>query len=265
MSNNNEDDDDKEPSQCLKFLESTTGWTPHLYDKIHRVRCGESSCSEWLQAMFYTFAFVVDLADAIIDLCLSIQTIYYGNDDPEGGGIGLGILLGVMTLAGRFITGLYGKLSKKHVEENEGESTRVLNYIITELSVFMLEDGAAILLLVKNPSLGALERISLYLTLICAGGFIFVIFCFLLFALIGVVCFKSEYGRAGCIGVSFCIIISGFPSFLLYLLFQEVLMKEADEEEQFSQGLQTASYVIYGIGSFLIASIAISALCGGLG
>ena len=60
-----------------------------------------------LISSFSSFSFSwICLADApIFDLILSVKTLMYGSG---GGGIGMGLLLFVMTIFGRIVSGLYG-------------------------------------------------------------------------------------------------------------------------------------------------------------
>ena len=235
---------------CTLFLSSSLGWTPELYNKINKVKCGESSFGEWSQAIFYSFAFLVDLADAIFDLILAFQTLYGGGDD---GGKGLGILLGIMTIVGRFITGLYGGFAKRSMQYDEDELTKAGFYLFMELTVFLLEDGAAILLLAKttnSSSLDVLQTISLCLTLICAGAFILVVF--------GIMVHLIRQNGACCYacGQPFFIAVIVFPTFMIWILIQEVMVK-GEDDSNFSGGLELASYIIYGVGSFIIGLFSI--------
>ena len=154
---------------------------------------------------------------------------------------------------------------KADMEDNgDGDKNQpvdlVLNYTLTQLTVFMLEDGAAILLLLKNPSMELLESLSLYLTLISAAGFILVIAGYLALALCGVICDKFDLGCNGCLGAALATMVCAFPSFLIATLLQEVLMKENDNP--ISGGLELACYIVYGIGASLLGLFTTLALFG---
>ena len=238
----------------MLFLSSSLGWTPDLYNKIKN--------GEWSLAILYCFAFIVDLADAVFDLILSFQTLYRGDD----GGKGLGILLGVMTILGRFITGLYGGYAKRNTRDDDeeyvlynlfSEEFKAVAYLLMELTVFLLEDGAAILLLAKttnsSSSLDVLQTISLCLTLICAGAFILLFYGLLWVHFIR----KAGYCKPfkSCIVPSvYLAVISfavfAFPTFMIWILIQEVLVK-GEDDPPFSGGLELASYIIYGVGAFI--------------
>merc|ERR1719223_1582452 len=114
-----------------------------------------------------------------------------------------------------------------------------------ELSVFMLEDGAAILLLAKtanSSSLDVLQTISLYLTLVCAGAFVLVFF--------GLYVRFIRQDGFDCYMLVILTMLA-FPTFMIWILIQEVLVK-GDDDESFSGGLELASYILYGIGAFII-------------
>ena len=248
----NDEQDGCGDNNCALFLSSSLGWTPELYNKINKVKCGESTCLEWSQAIFYSFAFIVDLADAVFDLILAFQTLYGGGDD---GGKGLGILLGIMTIVGRFITGLYGGYSKRNTKDDD-EEYKATAYLFMELTVFMLEDGAAILLLAKttnSSSLDVLQTISLCLTLTCAGAFILVFFGLFVRGIRQDGCC---YDFGDCIFVSVLLAVIAFPTFMICILIQEVLVK-GEDDPPFSGGLELASYIIYGIGASIIGLLSI--------
>ena len=232
---------------CALFLSSSLGWTPELYNKIKKVKCGESTCIEWSQAIFYSFAFLVDLADAIFDLILAFQTLYAGSTGEKG----LGILLGVMTILGRFTTGLYGRFAMKIMQKDDRELFKAFFYLFMELSVFMLEDGAAILLLAKtttnSSSLDILQTISLCLTLICAGSILLVLIGFMVIG----ISYGIDYNCENSLGLSIFLPVIVFPIFMIWILIQEVLMK-GEDDPPFSGRLELASYIIYGIGAFII-------------
>ena len=245
---------DNEDNTILLFLASALGWTPELYNKINRVKCGEP-CSAWLIAIVYTLAFLVDLADAVFDFILGFQTAYRGSEAEEGGK-SLGILLLVMTVLGRFVTALYGRYAKQLIKDGWHEEGKATTYLFMELTVFMMEDGAAILLLAKtagdSSSLDMLQTISLLLTLICALAFALTFLGLIVCIIIDEwkdLCFD-------CIGILLLLPVVGFPTFMVVILIQEVLVK-GEEDPPFSGGLELASYIVYGIGSIIMGMFSV--------
>lgn len=259
MTNSTDSNKESTVQFVVSVLQSSLGWTPELWgDKIQIIKCGQSSRREWRLAMFYTFAFVLGLVDAIFDFILAFQA-QYGSKD---GGKGLGILLGVMTILGRFIIGLYGRLTKKIMRDGRHNEVPIaFIYLIFELTVFVLEDGAAILLLAKSSSsLSTIELISLILTLTkYAVAFAIVFFGFLVpwFGLwvrhIREVGFDSFW-------ISVSLIMIGPPTFMITILIQEVLVK--DDDNPLSGGLELACYIVYGIGAFLLGLLSTCAFMG---
>ena len=51
--------------------------------------------------------------------------------------------------------------------------------------------------------------------------------------------------------VLFYLAILGFPTFMIAILIQEVFVK-GEDDPPFSGGLELASYIVYGIGSFIL-------------
>ena len=184
---------------------------------------------DWKTLVMYSFIFLVDLADAVIDLILSLQVSFGGIE----GGRGLGLLLGIMTLVSRYVIHLYGKI----------ETPQPIDIVWMEMTVFMLEDGAAILLLAKNPSSSSdvIQSISQILTIICAVSFI-----------LGFIMLTDRYTGI----VSFRLILSA-PVFMLFILIKEVLIKQSveDDNDPLSGALEEVSYIVYGLGVLLFLYI----------
>jgi len=252
----------------LDFFQYSIGWTPELRDKINNVKCGEgedSSCSitEWSYAILYSFVFLVDFADAVFDLILAFQTCQQYEGEDHHGMKRLGILLGVMTLLGRFITGMYvytyGRYTEKYGKD-------VIAYLMMEFTVFMLEDGAAMLLLAKTGTITSMNMIqicSLTLTLICALAYILVMFGWLflyvglrMFYFLTVVrCISGDF-TCYCFKKSIFRVAAASPIFLIGILVNQVFIKTSEEEDDhsLSGGLELASYIVYGTGAFIILS-----------
>ena len=50
--------------------------------------------------------------------------------------------------------------------------------------------------------------------------------------------------------------VVGFPTFMIAILIQEVFVK-GEDDPPFSGGLELASYIVYGLGSFIIGIISV--------
>ena len=114
-----------------------------------------------LKYSLFFILFLVDLADAIFDLILFVQKIMLG---AEGAGTGSCVLLFITTVLDRILSGLYGTKNPPPPDEDEAFDT----FATMEMCVFFLEDGAAILLLAKSTAgMTVVERMSMWLTIIC--------------------------------------------------------------------------------------------------
>ena len=109
---NNGNSNDFDQGMRNIILLAAFGWTPDL-SKYMRGR--ETSP---FQFIFFCILFLVDLADAIFDLILSVQTIMLGS---EGAGTFLGLLLFITTVLSRSLSDLYGWNAAKH-PSREGET-----------------------------------------------------------------------------------------------------------------------------------------------
>ena len=210
------------PSAPWELFKVVLGLHPFFVDNIKYAQ-------DWKTLVMYSFIFLVDLADAVIDLILSLQVSFGGIE----GGRGLGLLLGIMTLVSRYVIHLYGKI----------ETPQPIDIVWMEMTVFMLEDGAAILLLAKNPSSSSdvIQSISQILTIICAVSFI-----------LGFIMLTDRYTGI----VSFRLILSA-PVFMLFILIKEVLIKQSveDDNDPLSGALEEVSYIVYGLGVLLFLYI----------
>ena len=117
--------------------------------------------------LLFFILFLVDLADAVFDLILSVQTIMLGS---EGAGTGLGLLLFIATVLGRILSGLYGW----DVAKGTLRKDRIFaNCALMEMAVIFLEDGAAILVLANSTGvMTVVGTISMRLTIICGVCYI---------------------------------------------------------------------------------------------
>ena len=87
-------------SVTVIILESSLGWTPTLWSKIHLTKDTDSDCFDWSIASLFFIAFLVDFVDAVFDLILAVRTTYFGTSGDRG----LGILLLFMTILGRVVS-----------------------------------------------------------------------------------------------------------------------------------------------------------------
>ena len=136
------------------------------------------------------------------------------------------------------------------------EVDKAFVYLIMELGVFLLEDGAAILLLAKtanSSSLDVVQTISLCLTLICAGAFALVF----LGVVVRQICQGGfDSGCDACMFASYIIATIAFPVFMIAILIKEVFLK-GEDDPPFEGGIELASYIVYGIGAFIIGLFSI--------
>merc|ERR1719223_823114 len=158
----NSDSNDSDIRMMNVFLLAAFGWTPDLLKYMRG-----TSRSTFGFFLFFIL-FFVDLADAIFDLILSVQTIVLGS---EGAGTGLGFLLFITTApSGRIISGTYGWRVAK---DPPPEDWAFVYFATMEMVVFFLEDGAAILVLAKSTGgMTVVETISMWLTMICGVCYI---------------------------------------------------------------------------------------------
>lgn len=224
------------------ILLAILGWTPILWKHVRE--------SHWLIAGFFVLFFLLDLADAIFDLILAGQLLYIGCD-----GAGLwGVFLLLATIVGRLVSGFYG------LHYSNGS---FLEYSFMELTVFLIEDGAAILVLAKlsnrmgTYSLGGMDTtvdtINIYLTTACAlchFGY-FLVFMFMHGCCYSYLCVqgcclncaelfwrrkcgyeKESWVRlaSSCSGLMLFNLALGGAIFQIYILFAKVIMQTDDHD-----------------------------------
>ena len=98
-------EDDNSDKQILNIiLLSTLGWTPNN----GLIPAGEGRRRFSPKFFFFLFVTLLDFADALFDVILSVQTMMFGSEEEEGARIGLGLLLFFTTVFGRILPGLYG-------------------------------------------------------------------------------------------------------------------------------------------------------------
>lgn len=174
--------DELEPSDAFgDLLLGMIGWNPPAWYKFKK----EKECGWALfEAAFFVTFFFLDIVDTVVDLVTSSQAIIERTEET-GGSDPYAILLFVMTILARFLTGWYGVAYKQaitsgpmtEIETYFGIETLIWVYFWVELCVFMMEDGAAVLYLVNNPNEKSIwDEMNLYLTMTCGGGMILCLF-----------------------------------------------------------------------------------------
>jgi len=170
----------------------------------------------------------------------------------EGSG-NLGILLIMMTIAGRVLSGMYGLNVTKKRRDNDYTDALVA-FAWMEIGVFFLEDGAAILLLAKSTGrLGAIESFSTYLTVTCGIIYTTIIVKFAI----------GEWvdGGGSCTyeDVIFMLVCAVLPVggmiFFLYILATYVVFAENDDPP-LSGELEVVAFVLYGVNALIVGGFA---------
>lgn len=233
------------PKSCInaKQIASFFGWTPILWKQIREKKC--------FYVTFFFLLFVVDLADAIFDLVLSIQTMMRIKDgdeeevEQEGARIDFGILLLVATILGRFISGLYGR---NVLRNSPSEEENLVTFCMMEVTVFFLEDGAAILVLANSSGgMDIVETISMYLTLICG-------ICYIGYFIVQLSIHMYDKGL-DCVLIQGILITAGSITFQCYIFTTQVLMSKEDDAP-LSGTLEIAAFVVYGVTAFVWGCLA---------
>merc|ERR1719223_2469077 len=233
----NSDSNDSDIRMMNVFLLAAFGWTPDLLKYMRG-----TSRSTFGFFLFFIL-FFVDLADAVFDLILSVQTIMLGS---EGAGTRLGLLLLITTVLGRIVSGLYGRRVEKYPPP---EDEAFFAFAWMETAVFFLEDGAAILVLANSTGgMTVVETISMWLTMICGvcyiGYFVFYLGKQML-----------EDGLDWQPLLLFSTLAAGSVVFQSYILITEVILSN-DDDAPLSGGLEIAAFVVYGITALIIGGLA---------
>ena len=218
------------------FLLALFGWTPDLLKYMR-------GTSRFTFGFFlFFFFFLVDFADAIFDLILSVQTMILGS---EGAGAGLGLLLFITTVWGRILSGLYGWAVAKHPP---CEDQAFFAFAMMEMGIFFLEDGAAILVLAKSTGgVTVVQTISIWLTIMCGlfyiGSFVFTVGTDMME--------KRRHWQIPLVAS----LAAGSGVFQSYILITEVILSK-DDDVPFSGGLEIAAFVVYGTTALVVGGVA---------
>lgn len=277
-------DDTAMKAYAIVFLEGFLGWSPPLWlsiDKLNSCKKANNgnatpnsppptTTTRWEQlqlvtrAVFLGTVFWVDLLDAVVDIALGYQTFMKGSEVIPQSSVQLGILVFVMTLLARCLAGVYGLFAtaKQHrFGENEGD---IDVYVIVELTIFMMEDGAAILLLASHPEDSLLTSISLWLTIVTV---VLLLVRFLStivgFSVTDIRDHNYGCGMIVCLAACFLVPLAP-PIFMMYILFQEVILKDEDaiddDDDGFSGPLRNISIGVYAIGVLFLGGFSLAAI-----
>jgi len=220
-------------NQLFVVFKAMLGWSPPEWFRVSDLNYSKNGLKGFMTGIIVFFFFIIDISDAIVDLLLGFDSVVNGS---KGEGT-LGVWLVIATIVGRVLAAIH---ATKFKTEDRQEQTFV--YILMEMSVFMVEDGAAIIFLAMNPEDGLLNTLSSWLSLICGC-------CFIVYILHQWV-INNESMTIGLI-IIYLLLITG-PVFLIIILLTQVLLKDSDDDDNdFSGPLKIASFVIYGIGSFV--------------
>ena len=234
----NSDSNDSDIRMMNVFLLAAFGWTPDLLKYMRG-----TSRSTFGFFLFFIL-FFVDLADAVFDLILSVQTIMLGS---EGAGTGLGLLLFITTVLGRIVSGLYGWHVAKHPPD---EYEAFFTFAMMEMGVFFLEDGAAILVLAKSTGgMTVVETISMWLTMICGVCYIG----YFVFSLGKVMLEDWQYGYWESLLYTVLPAV-GSVVFQSYIFITEVILSK-DDDAPLSGVLEIAAFAVYGVSALFIGGV----------
>lgn len=246
-----------QPSEDLfgVFLSAVIGWAPPIWFSIKKHRyITTSTCWGFLRASIYVTIFLLDFSDAVVDLLLGFRTLSEGKEGRND----YGILLGVMTILARLLMGFYGVAYKRIAgsvkDDKDLETFTIVTYFFMELTVFMMEDGAAILFFANDASnddreKDILKNTSLYLTMLCGFGLLLynVSMCWHFCT------FYNEYYACSLFCYLWVLVLAGS---MVALLIKEVLLKNSadyTDDVPFSENesLRSLWTMTYGTGVFL--------------
>jgi len=232
-----------DPGMRNIFILAFFGWTPHLL----KYRRGTERLS--FQFFFYGILCLVDLADAIFDLILSVQTIVLGS---EGAGTRLlGLLLFITTVLGRIVSGLYGCHVTKHPPP---EDLAFFTLTWMEMGVWFLEDGAAILVIANSTGgMTVVQTISMWLTILCGlfyiGSFVWHMV-------------RSMWNEGwDWRNLLFTSLPVGSFVFQSYILMTEVVIQSKDDDDSpLSGGLEIAAWIVYLMSAVSVSNFHVGPL-----
>ncbi len=251
-------------SMMRLFMEALFAWTPPAGLSINKFKSSDARLCrlEWMKnfiaALFFCVFFIVDLADAIIDLILGMKKFF--QRDGEEYEKNYGILLFLMTILARIVAGLYG-VATPHMKDDRAKMD---SFFCMEIAVLMIEDGAALLLLLasdRNED-DVFTTLSAWLTAFCTICCIF----YLLHWVYTFLC-KARM-EMGCIittalsplYITYFALIFFYPIVMMYVLFQEILLKDADSTNDsfFSDGRGIMSIIFFGFGAATMGGLSIT-------
>ena len=149
-----DDDDERGSAPSSSGSDGDNGCCSSLSERIWR----------GVRRPFYVFVSVVDFADAVMDIAVSITDIIDPEDDVQG----WALWLFTMTAIARTIGGLFGVVYRRIEDKNDRE----ISYFMVELTILAIEDIAAfVYITIKRFKVGEIDPIdvaNLYLTILCA-------------------------------------------------------------------------------------------------
>jgi len=177
----------------LAVLAGLTGWAPSLVLELHAVwtlwGCcrgmwnpesnhhdryrlpsttgGTARMSSKIKIIVYLVISIVDFLDGILDIVVSLQTVLRDDEDENQYAQRWALVLFCMTIAGRILGGVFGVFY-----ERIDESDREVTYFLVEMTIWCMEDVAAINYLMVKSEYTQLDYANSILTFICAGLFL---------------------------------------------------------------------------------------------
>ena len=129
------------------------------------------------------------------------------------------------------------------------EEENLITFCIMEVTVFFLEDGAAILVLANSTGrMDVVETISMYLTMICG-------ICYIGYFLVQLNIHMYDKG-VDCVMILGILITAGSITFQSYIFITQVIMSK-DDDAPLSGILEIAVFAVYGVTSLVWVCLSI--------
>ena len=124
---------------------SIIGWNPILKNSAVKEKERELNCGNLWKFILFAFLALLDITDTVFDFILSYRVTIIESDEHTA----YGILLLIMTLVYRLLSVSYMASQKSQI--NKTGSFAILLFCFVELIIFLLEDGASIMLMANDP------------------------------------------------------------------------------------------------------------------
>lgn len=223
---------------------SIIGWNPILKNSAVKEKERELNCGNLWKFILFAFLALLDITDTVFDFILSYRVTFIESDEHTA----YGILLLIMTFVCRLLSVSY--MASQKSQMNKTGSFAVLLFCLVELTIFLLEDGASIMLMANDPK----ERdfvtyMSMYMSAICG-----ICYCssFVILSTYLWVTKKYEWNDPHPVSIIAVITMPLCAAFQVFILFQYVVLNH--ESKDLSAGLEIAVYMVYGVGSFISIS-----------